>query len=133
MLTLTKDTFEAEVEKHEGLVVIDLFATWCAPCRMLSPILEELEKEYPDVKFCKIGRKLPPEQMSIPRKNAPAGMDSNACGKQVSNFCDSLPMRLSHPECQVSSPLCPWRFSPHCPTRYTVCSAGGRGRARLCL
>lgn len=54
MLTLTKDTFEAEVEKHEGLVVIDLFATWCAPCRMLSPILEELEKEYPDVKFCKI-------------------------------------------------------------------------------
>lgn len=54
MLTLTKDTFEAEVEKHEGLVVIDLFATWCAPCRMLVPILEELEKEYPDVKFCKI-------------------------------------------------------------------------------
>ncbi len=54
MLTLTKDTFEAEVEKHDGLVVIDLFATWCAPCRMLAPILEELEKEHPDVKFCKI-------------------------------------------------------------------------------
>ena len=54
MLTLTKDTFEAEVEKHKGLVVIDLFATWCAPCRMLAPVLEELEKEYPDVKFCKI-------------------------------------------------------------------------------
>lgn len=54
MLTLTKDTFEAEVEKHKGLVVIDLFATWCAPCRMLAPVLEELEKEYPNVKFCKI-------------------------------------------------------------------------------
>ena len=54
MLTLTKDTFEAEVEKHKGLVVIDLFATGCAPCRMLAPVLEELEKEYPDVKFCKI-------------------------------------------------------------------------------
>ncbi len=54
MLTLTKDTFEAEVEKYKGLVVIDLFATWCAPCRMLAPVLEELEKEYPDVKFCKI-------------------------------------------------------------------------------
>ena len=54
MLTLTKDTFEAEVEKHKGLVVIDLFATWCAPCRMLAPVLEELEKEYPEVKFCKI-------------------------------------------------------------------------------
>ena len=54
MLTLTKDTFEAEVEKHKGLVAIDLFATWCAPCRMLAPVLEELEKEYPDVKFCKI-------------------------------------------------------------------------------
>ena len=34
--------------------MIDLFATWCAPCRMLAPVLEELEKEYPDVKFCKI-------------------------------------------------------------------------------
>ena len=54
MLILTKENFKDEVEKHSGLVVIDLYADWCGPCRMLAPILSELEGEYPDVKFCKI-------------------------------------------------------------------------------
>lgn len=54
MLKVTKDNFEAEVEKAEGLVVIDLYADWCGPCKMLAPILDELEGENPDVKFCKI-------------------------------------------------------------------------------
>ena len=54
MLQITKDNFKAEVEDHEGLVVIDLYADWCGPCRMLAPILASLEGEYTDVKFCKI-------------------------------------------------------------------------------
>ena len=54
MLRITKDNFKAEVEEHEGLVVIDLYADWCGPCRMLAPILASLESEYTDVKFCKI-------------------------------------------------------------------------------
>ena len=54
MLNITTNTFEAEVAQHSGLVVIDLWATWCGPCRMLAPTLDELEKDYPDVKFCKI-------------------------------------------------------------------------------
>ena len=54
MLQITKDNFKAEVEEHEGLVVIDLYADWCGPCRMLAPILASLENEYTDVKFCKI-------------------------------------------------------------------------------
>ena len=54
MIKVTKDTFETEVQKHDGLVVIDLYADWCGPCKMLAPILEELERDYPDVKFCKI-------------------------------------------------------------------------------
>lgn len=54
MLAITEKSFESEVEKSDKLCVIDLYADWCGPCRMLSPILEELEAEYPDVKFCKI-------------------------------------------------------------------------------
>ena len=54
MLNITKENFEAEVEKAESLVVIDLYADWCGPCKMLAPVMEELEREYPDVKFGKI-------------------------------------------------------------------------------
>ena len=46
--------FKTEVEDHSGLVVIDIYADWCGPCKMLAPIIEELEKENPDVKFAKI-------------------------------------------------------------------------------
>ena len=54
MTVVTKENFNKEVEKHDGLVVIDLWASWCGPCRMLAPVLDELEGEYLDVKFCKI-------------------------------------------------------------------------------
>lgn len=61
MLVLTKENFKSEVEEFSGLVVIDLYADWCGPCRMLAPILAELEGEYPDVKFCKINVDNEPE------------------------------------------------------------------------
>lgn len=44
-----------EVLKNEGLVVVDFFATWCAPCQMLAPVIVELEKKYGDeVEFYKV-------------------------------------------------------------------------------
>ena len=39
-------TFESEVEKHPGLVLVDFWAAWCGPCHMVSPILEQLAGEY---------------------------------------------------------------------------------------
>ena len=54
MTVLTKDNFKSEVEEYDGLVVIDLWATWCGPCLMLAPVIDEIEKEMPNVKFCKI-------------------------------------------------------------------------------
>lgn len=54
MTVITKDNFKSEVEEFGGLAVIDLYADWCGPCRMLAPVLAELEGEYPEVKFCKI-------------------------------------------------------------------------------
>ena len=54
MTELTKSNFKAEVEEHDGLVVIDLWAEWCGPCMMLAPVMDELEREFPSAKFCKI-------------------------------------------------------------------------------
>lgn len=45
---VTTDNFEQEVLKAEGLVMVDFWASWCAPCRALSPILEQLDEDHGD-------------------------------------------------------------------------------------
>lgn len=51
---VNKDSFEEKVLKSAGPVVVDFFATWCGPCKMLAPILEEVEGEHPEVTFVKL-------------------------------------------------------------------------------
>ena len=43
---VTDDNFEAEIEKHQGLSVVDFWATWCGPCRMIAPVMEQLATEH---------------------------------------------------------------------------------------
>lgn len=45
-ITITDDNFETEVLKSENPVLIDFWAAWCGPCRMIAPIVEELAIEY---------------------------------------------------------------------------------------
>ncbi len=45
-VAVTDSTFESEIEKHEGLAVVDFWAAWCGPCRLVAPILEQLASEY---------------------------------------------------------------------------------------
>lgn len=45
---------EFDREIAEGTVLVDLFATWCGPCKMLAPTIDQVEKEHPEVKFLKV-------------------------------------------------------------------------------
>ena len=54
VLEVTSDTFEQEVLQSSQKVLIDFYATWCGPCKMLSPIVEEVASDNETVKYVKI-------------------------------------------------------------------------------
>ncbi|MEW5995344.1 MAG: thioredoxin [Candidatus Zixiibacteriota bacterium] len=54
-VAITDATFEDEVLKSDKTVIVDFWATWCGPCKMIAPILEEIAEEYSDkVKVAKL-------------------------------------------------------------------------------
>lgn len=53
-MKITKDNFDSQVLGSEKPVLVDFFAGWCGPCRMLSPIVDEIAGEHPEIKVCKV-------------------------------------------------------------------------------
>ncbi len=47
-MIFNKDNFKQDVEDNSGIVLVDFFATWCGPCQMMAPIIEEMIKENKD-------------------------------------------------------------------------------------
>ena len=72
VITLTKENFQSEAVQTSQTVLIDFWTTWCGPCRMLSPVVDEVAEENPTVKVCKVNVDEQPELaeqfsiMSIP-------------------------------------------------------------------
>ena len=64
VLHIDKDNFHKEVLNSDKPVLLDFFASWCGPCRMVGPILDEIAEEREDIKVCKVNIDEQPELAS---------------------------------------------------------------------
>ena len=55
-MQFTDQNFQKEVEQADGLVLVDFFAEWCGPCKLMEPVIEEVIMEYKEKKEVKIGK-----------------------------------------------------------------------------
>lgn len=53
-LHLTTENFRKEVLEYDGVAMVDFWASWCGPCQMVGPVIEEIAAERTDVKVCKV-------------------------------------------------------------------------------
>ncbi len=53
-LVIKKEDFQKEVLESDVPVLVDFYATWCGPCKTLSPVIDQISKESNDIKICKV-------------------------------------------------------------------------------
>ena len=64
VIDITKENIKEEVAEYKGTVLLDFWAVWCGPCRAMSPIVDEIAEEHPEIK---VGKVNVDEQMEIGR------------------------------------------------------------------
>lgn len=61
VITITKENFKQEAADYKGTILLDFWASWCMPCRMLSPVVDEVAQERSDIKVGKVNVDEQPE------------------------------------------------------------------------
>lgn len=65
LITVTKENFEAEIIKSGKIALIDFWASWCGPCKMIAPIVEEVAEECSDIIVGKVNVDEQPELANL--------------------------------------------------------------------
>ena len=63
-IRITKNNFESEIKNYNGKILLDFWASWCGPCRMVSPLIDEIANENTHIKVGKINVDEEPELAS---------------------------------------------------------------------
>ncbi|MBI5026413.1 MAG: thioredoxin [Nitrospirae bacterium] len=89
---VTADTWDKEVTQQKGLIMVDFWATWCGPCRMVAPVVEELAKEYAGrAKFVKVNTDESPDLAGRYRVMGIPTLMFFKDGKQVDQIVGAVP------------------------------------------
>ncbi len=91
VVTITKDNFNTEVMKSEKPVLLDFWASWCGPCRMVSPIVDEIAEARTDIKVGKVNVDEQPELAGFYRVSSIPTLMVIKGGKVVNQAVGAMP------------------------------------------
>ena len=80
LIHVTSENFEKALQAAPGVAVVDFFATWCGPCKMLAPVIEEAAEDMPEIQFYKVDVDKEQPTIRLPAENRRGITDSVPSG-----------------------------------------------------